>query len=136
MKTFKTFNNFIVEQSESFTDYPQAAIDNAKKAIEWRDKYGRDEVTAGTRVGWARANQLANKEPISADTVSRMAAFNRHRKNSKINPDLKETPWKDNGYVAWLIWGGDEGIDWAIKKSDEIKNKENEGVAQVGFQLF
>ena len=49
-----------------------------------------------------------------------MSAFNRHRKNSSIKPELKETPWKDRGYVAWLIWGGDEGVDWAIEKSKEI----------------
>jgi hypothetical protein len=49
-----------------------------------------------------------------------MSAFNRHRKNSSIAPEHKDEPWKDNGYVAWLIWGGDEGVDWAIEKSKEI----------------
>ena len=89
-------------------------------AIDWKEKYGRDEVPAGTPVGWARAHQLAKGEKISADTVKRMSAFNRHRKNSKIAPEHKDEPWKDNGYVAWLIWGGDEGVDWAIEKSKEI----------------
>ena len=105
---------------ESYNDYPAAAKANAKKALEWRDKYGREEVDAGTPVGWARANQLASGENLSADTVKRMAAFNRHRKNSKIAAEYKDTPWKDRGYVAWLIWGGDEGVDWAIEKSKEI----------------
>jgi len=105
---------------ESYNDYPAAAKANAKKALEWRDEYGRDEVDAGTPVGWARANQLASGENLSAETVKRMAAFNRHRKNSKISAEHKDTPWKDRGYVAWLIWGGDEGVDWAIKKSKEI----------------
>ena len=89
-------------------------------AIDWKEKYGRDEVPAGTPVGWARAHQLAKGEKISADTVKRMSAFNRHRKNSSIAPEHKDTPWKDRGYVAWLIWGGDEGVDWAIEKSKEI----------------
>jgi hypothetical protein len=53
-----------------------------------------------------------------------MSAFNRHRKNSKIDPEFKDTPWKDKGYVAWLIWGGDEGVDWAMKKADELRSKE------------
>jgi hypothetical protein len=53
-----------------------------------------------------------------------MAQFNRHRKNSKIAPEHKSEPWKDNGYVAFLIWGGDEGVDWAMKKMDEIRKKE------------
>ncbi|MFY7886767.1 MAG: DUF5824 family protein [Dolichospermum sp.] len=112
------------EAEETYNDYPAAAKANAKKALEWRDKYGRDEVTAGTPVGWQRANQLAKGEKLSRDVISRMAQFNRHRKNSKIAPEHKDEPWKDNGYVAWLIWGGDEGVDWAIKKIGEIdKNK-------------
>lgn len=111
------------EAEETYNDYPEAAKANAKKALDWRDEYGRDEVTAGTPVGWQRANQLAKGEKLSRDVISRMAQFNRHRKNSKIDPELKSTPWKDNGYVAWLIWGGDEGVDWAIKKIAEIDEK-------------
>jgi len=123
MKHIKLYEQFLLEK-DTYTDYPAAATKNAQQAIDWRDEHGRDEVTAGLRVGWMRANQLANKEPISADTVKRMAAFNRHRKNSKIGAGLKDTPWKDNGYVAWLLWGGDEGVDWAIKKSAEIDKLE------------
>ena len=114
----------VINEEDSYDDYPAAAKKNAQMAIDWKEKYGRDEVPAGTPVGWARAHQLAKGEKISADTVKRMSAFNRHRKNSKIAPEHKDTPWKDNGYVAWLIWGGDEGVDWAMKKSKEIDNME------------
>ena len=110
----------VLNEEETYNDYPAAAKKNAQMAIDWKEKYGRDEVPAGTPVGWARAHQLAKGEKISADTVKRMSAFNRHRKNSKIAPEHKDEPWKDNGYVAWLIWGGDEGVDWAIEKSKEI----------------
>jgi hypothetical protein len=110
----------VLNEEDSYDDYPAAAKKNAQMAIDWKEKYGRDEVPAGTPVGWARAHQLAKGEKISADTVKRMSAFNRHRKNSSIAPEHKDTPWKDRGYVAWLIWGGDEGVDWAIEKSKEI----------------
>jgi len=113
--------SLIIEAEETYNDYPAAAKKNAQKAIDWKEKYGRDEVDAGTPVGWARAHQLAKGENLSADTVGRMSAFNRHRKNSKISAEYKETPWKDKGYVAWLIWGGDEGVDWATEKMKEIK---------------
>ena len=114
----------VINEEDSYDDYPAAAKKNAQMAIDWKEKYGRDEVPAGTPVGWARAHQLAKGEKISADTVKRMSAFNRHRKNSKIAPEHKDTPWKDNGYVAWLIWGGDAGVDWAMNKSKEIDNME------------
>ena len=114
------FEQFIQEKEDKFSDYPKAASKNAKKAIEWKEKYGRDEVQGGTEVGWQRAHQLAKGEAVSRDVLGRMSAFNRHRKNSKISAENKATPWKDNGHVAWLIWGGDEGVDWAIKKMDEL----------------
>lgn len=130
--------SFINEAEESYNDYPEAAKKNAQLAIDWKEKYGRDEVEAGTAVGWARANQLAKGENLSADTVGRMASFNRHRKNSKIAPEFKETPWLDKGYVSWLIWGGDEGVDWAMAKMDEISKTEsiNIGNFLMGFDEF
>jgi len=124
MKVIASFEQFVLsninEAEETHSDYPSAAKKNAQMAIDWKEKYGRDEVKAGTAVGWARAHQLANGENISSDTVKRMASFNRHRKNATISPEFKDTPWLDRGFVSWLIWGGDEGVDWAMQKSQEI----------------
>ncbi len=108
------------QYQETYNDYPKAASENAKRALDWIEKYGRDVVDAGTRVGLARANQLAKGEPISRDTIARMAAFNRHRKNSQIDPKFRGQPHRDRGYVSWLLWGGTEGVDWAIRKLAQI----------------
>ena len=107
-------------KGEMYDDYPAKASANARKMIEYKEKYG-DEVKGGTQVGWTRARQLANKEAVSRDVVSRMAQFNRHRDNAKVDPKYKDEPWKDNGYVAWNLWGGSEGVDWAIEKMKEIE---------------
>lgn len=111
------------EYVETYDDYPISASNNAKKALGWIKKYGRDVVKAGTRVGLARANQLANKEGLSRDTIARMSAFSRQRKNASINPKYKNEPWKDKGYVAWLLWGGTSGVNWAQKKIKQIDKK-------------
>ena len=81
------------------------------------EKEHGSEVKGMTSVGWARARQLANQSEIPLSTVKRMAAFNRHRKNAVVAPEFKSTPWKDRGYVAWLGWGGDSGISWAVRTS-------------------
>lgn len=109
-------------KAEMYDDYPQTASNNAKRMLEWREKYGRDVVKGGTEVGWKRANQLANRDAISIDVISRMAQFNRHRENAKIADEYKDEPWKDRGYVAWNLWGGTAGVDWAIKKMEELRN--------------
>jgi len=105
--------------AESYNDYPESASNNAKKVLSWRDEHG-DEVKGMTAVGWTRANQLANREKISRETIARMASFKRHQKNAEIDPKFKGTPWKDAGYVAWLGWGGTSGVEWAIRKLKQI----------------
>ena len=112
-----------IELKASYNDYPQSASNNAKRMIDWREKYGRDEVTAGTSVGWQRASSLSKRESLSESTVARMAQFNRHRENATIDPKFKDTPWKDNGYVAWNLWGGTSGVNWAIKKIKQIRDE-------------
>jgi hypothetical protein len=91
---------------------PESVKNNARKVLEWKDKYG-DEVNGMTDVGWARARQLATQEYVGEATVRRMSAFNRHRKNASVAPEHKNSPWKDAGRVAWLGWGGSSGVDWA-----------------------
>lgn len=107
---------------ESYNDYPEAAKNNACKVLRWRDEHG-DEVKGMTQIGWTRANQLCNGENISEETIARMSAFQRHRKNAEVAPEFKSTPWKDAGYVAWLGWGGTTGIEWAAKKLESIRRK-------------
>jgi len=101
---------------------PASARNNAKKAITWREKYG-DEVKGGTRVGWTRASQLAGGEKLSLSTVKRMAQFNRHRKNSEVDPKYRDEPWKDAGHVAWLLWGGTTGVDWARGVASKVEKR-------------
>lgn len=101
---------------------PKGAQNAAKQVLKWRDEH-KDEVKAMTPTGWQRANQLANAELLSIDIVKRMAQFERHRKNAKISSEYKSTPWKDNGYVAWLGWGGDSGIEWAKRIAKWFKEK-------------
>lgn len=89
---------------------PKAVVRNARLAIYLRKKY---HINAGTRIGWYRARQLASGKKISLQIIKRIARFNRHRKNSKINKKFKKMPYKDRGYIMWLAWGGNEGIEWA-----------------------
>jgi hypothetical protein len=118
MKLTEKLNSLLEEENYK---PPAGAKSAAKKAIDWKEKYG-DEVDAGTQVGWTRAGQLARGENLSLDIVKRMYSFfSRHDGNQKISPEHKDEPWKDNGYVSWLIWGGDAAKEWA---ANIIKNLE------------
>ena len=100
---------------ETYNDYPQAATNNAKRAIKYKEENGSN---CGTIVGWTRARQLANRESLTRRTVARMASFKRHQQH-------KDVPYDEGcGGLMWDAWGGDAGINWAIKKLEQI-DKEN-----------
>jgi len=98
---------------------PITAQNNAKRGLELREKWGR----GGTMVGVARARDLSNGADLSIRTVKRMASFNRHRQN--YQPDKKESDGGPTaGTIAWLLWGGTAGIDWALSISNNEKMKQ------------
>jgi len=116
---------YFKEQFESYSDYPKQAQENAKIALRWADENGWG--SCGTSVGKQRANQLAKGEPISEETIARMAAFERHRQNSK--KELGD----GCGRLMWLAWGGDEGVEWAQRKLKQIrKEKQSAFVDNAG----
>jgi ATP-dependent protease ClpP protease subunit len=110
--------------ADTYNDYPKAASENAKRALKFREETDNKN-DCGTPVGWARANQLAKGEGISADTVKRMASFNRHRQN-------KDVPYEEGcGGLMWDAWGGTEGVDWAIRKSEQIDKEAVKNMTEI-----
>ena len=103
-----------VRNEDTYNDYPEAAVNNAKRAVKFAEENGWG--SCGEATGKARANQLANKEKISRDTIARMASFKRHQQH-------KNVPYSEGcGGLMWDAWGGDEGIEWAIRKLKQIDN--------------
>jgi hypothetical protein len=99
---------------ESYNDYPEGAVNNAKRAVEYKEKNGS---SCGTRIGWTRAGQLARREKISRDTIARMASFKRHQQ-------YKDVPYSEGcGGLMWDAWGGSAGVNWAISKLKELDKK-------------
>jgi hypothetical protein len=104
-----------IKKAKTYTDYPQAATNNAKRALKWVEVNGWG--TCGTPVGKARARQLANREPLSRDTIARMASFKRHQQHADV-------PYSEGcGGLMWDAWGGTAGVEWAIRKLNEIDNE-------------
>jgi hypothetical protein len=60
------------EKLESYSDYPEAVRNNAKRGIELNEAVGNK---CATQVGKVRAQQLANGEPVSEKTIKRMFSY-------------------------------------------------------------
>lgn len=106
------FFMFAKEEFETYNDYPKAAIEAAKQGIK-RNKEGGNK--CATQVGKVRAQQLANGENLSLDTIRRMRSFLIRQKD---NYDLavKRKDYEACGYISYLLWGGPSALPWAEKK--------------------
>jgi hypothetical protein len=103
------------QELKSYSDYPEAARNNAKRALKWAEENGWG--SCGTDVGKQRANQLANGEAITRETIARMASFKRHQQH-------KDVPYSEGcGGLMWDAWGGSAGVEWAIRKLEQIDNE-------------
>jgi HK97 family phage portal protein len=95
------------EIKQEYTGYPQSATNNARRMLDWIEEYGRDVVTGGTQTGLARARQLSERRPLDRETINRIYSFfSRHEGNEVIDEQYRDEPWRDNGFVAWNLWGG------------------------------
>ena len=115
---------------------PESVANAAERGLEYRrkqkgDKAGLSSQEAGAQgigSGVQRAVNLKNRDEISPDTVRQMNRFfSRHEKNKSIDPKHKGEPWKDKGYVSWLLWGGDPGRSWVnkiLRQMDAADEKE------------
>jgi len=86
----------------------------ARRGLAMRAQQPRSS-QGGTAVGLARANQFANREPVSLDTVRRTFSF-LSRARVYYKPG-SETP----GTQAYLLWGGPAGLVWARSILDSLE---------------
>ena len=133
------FMIFSKQEFESYNDYPQAAIEAAKQGIKRNEATGNK---CATQVGKVRAQQLANGEPVSLDTIRRMRAFLiRQKDNYELARDRKD--YEACGYISYLLWGGPAALPWAEKKlrqaGEEFVNEEYndlEDACQPGYIAY
>lgn len=101
---------------------PESVAKAAAKGLKLRQEFNR----GGTQIGVARARDLSHRKPLSADTVKRMKSyFARHAVDKQANGfGDKDNP--SAGWIAWLLWGGDQGKDWCERKQAELEEQAGE----------
>lgn len=96
---------------ETYSDYPQGVVNNAKRALEWADKNGWG--SCGTAVGKRRASQLASRENLTVSTIKRMYSFlSRH----KGDLDASKSYSDGCGKLMYDAWGGKAALRWSKSK--------------------
>ena len=98
---------------------PKGVQQSCQRGLELAPQYGGQGLTDGAK---SRARAMANGEAVSQDTLGRMRSFfARHGSYEKqANPPSP-------GYVAWMLWGGDDGKRWADSFGDDIEKTNKSG---------
>jgi hypothetical protein len=100
---------------ESYSDYPDSVSNNAKRGIELNAKVGNK---CATQVGKVRAQQLAQKKPITVETIKRMFSY-----LSRAEVYYEKGDTESCGYISYLLWGGKSAKSWAESKLKSIENE-------------
>lgn len=104
-----------------YNDYPEAASNNARRALRHKEENGSN---CGTAVGWTRANQLANRETISHETTVRTYSFLSRAKVYDTGRYFDNDGNQVCGSIMYDAWGGDAMLRWAEQKVKDMENRE------------
>jgi hypothetical protein len=99
---------------ESYSDYPEAAVNNAKRGIKLNEKVNN---RCATDVGKQRAQQISKKEALSMDTIKRTFSY-----LSRAEEYYKPSDPEACGTISYLLWGGKPMKAWAERKINEVEN--------------
>ena len=99
---------------------PKSVQNAAKRALEARDK-ATPSRRAMTRVGLARANQLANGDNVSENTLRRMVSYLSRARDNYQRAKSKGLKAEDSPAIqAYLGWGGSSALTWARKELNKL----------------
>jgi len=109
-----------LEIPESFEPTNEMAQE-AQRGLDMREEYGR----GGTEVGVARARDISNMRNLSYETITRMYSyFERHAVDKEAEGfEVGEQGYPSAGRIAWQLWGGDAGRDWATAIYNRYKTE-------------
>jgi hypothetical protein len=107
------FLSKIKQLFESYADYGDDIKNNAKRGIELNEKNNNK---CATQTGKVRAQQLANGEAISVDTIQRMYSYLSRAETYYDNADSEN----DCGHISFMLWGGKSALSWSKNKLEEL----------------
>ena len=98
---------------KSYSDYPDAVKNNAKRGLELNEKVNNK---CATQVGKIRGQQLAQGKGLTEQTIKRMFSY-----LSRAEEYYDKSDTKACGTISYLLWGGLAGKRWAESKLKELE---------------
>ena len=98
---------------KTYADYPDAAVNNAKRGIKLNDEVNNK---CATNVGKQRAQDISNRRGLSFSTIKRTFSY-----LSRAEEYYDPSDTKACGTISYLLWGGKSMKSWAESKIKEIE---------------
>jgi hypothetical protein len=98
---------------ESYSDYPVAVKNNAKRGLKLNEKVNNK---CATQVGKIRGQQLAQGKGLTKQTIKRMFSY-----LSRAEEYYDKSDTKACGTISFLLWGGLAGKRWAESKLKQLE---------------
>jgi hypothetical protein len=114
-------DKYLDERDEDFFIPNDTVAEEARQALDWEEEHD-DEIDAfgDDGEGLRRARQIVehneNDEALDIEYWNEIDSFHsRHHAqgNDELDEEFEGEPWKDNGYISHLAWGGDPGFEQA-----------------------
>ena len=100
-------------QAKTYADYPEAAVNNAKRGIKLNKEANNK---CATDVGKQRAQDIANKRGLSFSTIKRTFSY-----LSRAEEYYDPSDTKACGTISYLLWGGKSMKSWCESKIRQIE---------------
>jgi hypothetical protein len=95
-------------------EVPSEVRNAAKKGLKLHEQHGR----GGTEVGVAMARKLSSGDKMSEEDVLHVSKYFPRHAGDNLD-ERGDDP--SNGYIAWMLWGGDAGRKWSEKIKEELE---------------
>lgn len=98
----------------------------AAEGLRLREEYGR----GGTSVGAGTARRIV-ADNVDLDLAVKMRAYFARHAVDRSAPGFRRGSegWPSNGFIAWQLWGGDAGWDWAKRQVAAAERRGERGTA-------
>lgn len=90
---------------------PKSVQKAAMRGLALRKEFKR----GGTHVGMGTARRLAEGGEISPQKVRHISKYFARHAGDNLHKTGRDGDPPSNGYIAWLLWGGDAGWRWSRK---------------------
>lgn len=101
---------------------PQQVKRNAQRGLDLVEEYGR----GGTDVGRGTARYLVREDDASPEKIRQIARYWPRHEGDNLDENGSDGNAPSNGYIAWMLWGGDEGRSWSERKRDQLDRIDEE----------